>query len=304
MDPQTISNATNDIRFKTYKTMGNKTIYVSISLNDECKNGHQDFAITGDLYEAGKPKTDKYFIAAGCMHDEIVRFFPEFKQFIDLHLCDYEGVPISAVENGYYHLTQGFPNTKPDNAEFKAEFCEYYRISSKQFNTIATSKNQLQYALYLQSLGILTQWKQQANQAIATLQEMTGKTFKVDSQKNQYHAPTEEQLKEEEEKQANGFYTTEAEEAREEAKKETELQKLEDERTNKLNAINEEYDIKKQVLLLSGKAAYDNCIYYNHSRTLSFNWRSYDTLPVDTVNNIIASLTLPEGVKAEISKNK
>src|SRR6187431_1139451 len=107
---------TNDIRFKISKTIGKETIYVSIRLNDECKNGHQDFSITGNLYEADKPKIDRYNICGGCIHDEIIKFYPEFKQFIDLHLSDYEGIPMYAVENGFYHLTQGFNNTKPNNA--------------------------------------------------------------------------------------------------------------------------------------------------------------------------------------------
>ncbi len=304
MTTETVSNATNDIRYKVSKTIGKEHIIVSITLNDECKNGHQDFHATADIYEAGKPHTDRNMICCGCCHEEILKAFPQFKIFVALHGCDYEGIPTYAVENGFYHLTRGFNNTKPDNAAFKPEFCEYYRISADQFDVLATSRNQLQYALHLQNLGILAQWNQQANKAIATLEEMTGKQFIVDSKKTQYHAPTEEQLKEEAEKQANGYYTPQAEQEREEAKKNAEFEKLEAARTKELNAINEEYDVKRQVLTIGGTSALHNCIYYNHSRTLSFNWRGYDTLPVDTVNAIIAALILPEGVKAEISKNK
>ncbi len=49
----------NALRHTATKTVGNEVITVKIRLNDECKNGHQDFSITGDIYEAGKPMADK-----------------------------------------------------------------------------------------------------------------------------------------------------------------------------------------------------------------------------------------------------
>ena len=81
----TTTTAKNDLRFSTSKTVGNETIYVKIRLNDECKNGHQDFSITGDIYKAGEPKTDSNHICGGCIHEEIEKHFPEFKIFINLH---------------------------------------------------------------------------------------------------------------------------------------------------------------------------------------------------------------------------
>lgn len=292
-------NKTNDLRFSTVKTVGKQTIYVKIRLNDECKNGHQDFSITGDIYEAGKPKIDKYHISGGCIHEEIAKYFPEFVIFIKLHLCDYEGIPMYAVENGYYHLTNGFNKTKPEQPNFKDEFCEYYRITGKQFEDLKTAKNQLQYALKLQSLNILQQWKYEATAAIDYLESLTGKIFVVDSKKTQFHAPTPEAIKEEEAKQANGYYSPQAERQREEAKKAALLADLEADRDKQLNKINEEFEVKKQVLLMGGEKALKNCIYYNHIRTLSFNWKSYDIISTELYQKIARSIQLPEGVKIE-----
>lgn len=304
MNTTTELTPTNDIRFKTSKTIGKETIYVSIRLNDECKNGHQDFAITGDLYKAGKPKIDRYHISGGCIHEDVLNFFPEFKQFVRLHLCDYEGIPMYAVENGYYHLTNGFNNTKPEDKTFKDEFCEYYRVSASQFDILSTSRNKLQYALHLQNLDILGQWKEEANAAIKSLEDMTGTKFVVDSVKTQFHAPTEAQINEENEKQKNGYYTNEAEQKRELSKQAETIAKLKATMDKEIKKITDEFNVMVEVLKVGGKKALDNCIYYNHSETLAFNWKSYDMISEELVNKIIAEIQLPDNVKIENKKGK
>jgi hypothetical protein len=167
----------NDLYFSATKIEDSKKIIVYIRLNDQCKNGHQDFAITGDIYESRKPTTDRYHIAGGCIHDEIEKHFPEFIPFIRLHLCDYDGVPMHAVANGFYHLEQGFNNTKPESENFPSEYCEYYRITKDQFEALRACKNQVQYGLQLEKLGILDQWKVEAKAAIEMLENLTETTF-------------------------------------------------------------------------------------------------------------------------------
>lgn len=54
---------TNSLVFKTNKIVDNEHIYITIRLDDECKNGKEDFAITGDIYEAHKPKIDRYHLS-------------------------------------------------------------------------------------------------------------------------------------------------------------------------------------------------------------------------------------------------
>jgi len=300
MTNELTTTATNDLRHTiiTTDSEGN-FLKISIRLNDECKNGHQDFAITASAWKKGKPHTDRYNIYGGCCHDEILKVRPDLKIFVNLHLCDYEGIPTYAVENGFYHLTNGFNSVKREQAEFKAKFCEYYRISTKQFDALNTSKNQLQYALKLQELGILTQWKAEANKAIELLQEMAGKEFLVDSVKTQFHAPTPEQLQEEKEKQENGYYTPAAEAGRQQAKKQGIIDKLIADRDKEINKATEEFEVKIQVLEVGGETALNNCIYYNHSRTLSFNWKSYDRISTEQYDTIAAAIKLPEGVQIQ-----
>jgi hypothetical protein len=303
MNTTTQTPASNDLRYtiNTFDADGN-TMIIKIRLNDECKNGHQDFAITADVWEKGKPKIDRYLIMGGCCHEEILKAYPDLKIFVDLHLCDYKGIPMHAVANGYYHLREGFNSTKPDSRGFKSKFCEYYRVTPTQFDTLNTSQNEIQFALRLQNLGILEQWEKQANEAIAKLEEWTEFKFLIDSKRTQFNAPTPEQIKEEEEKQANGYYSKEQQlqRANEVALKLKE--ELDNEEKKELDEIKLEYAIKKQVLKIGGVEALRNCIFYTHTKQIAFNWKGYDKISDDLINKLKSELQLPEGVTFEDKK--
>ena len=288
---------TNDLRhtIRTKDIDGNDLI-INIRLNDECKNGHQDFSITADCYAKGKVHTDRNFLYGGCAHEEILKVRPDLKTFVGLHLSDCEGIPMYAVENGFYHLETGFTNTPKDSPKFKAEFCEYYRITPEQYDVLNTCKNQLQYALALQNLDILSQWKEEADKAIKVMEDWTGNEFVNDSKKTQYHAPTPEQIKEEEEKQANGYYTEAAELDREQAKIKAILNDLKAECDKKINKINAEYLVKIEVLRVGGVAALKNCIYYDHTQQLAFNWKSYDNISDELIQKVKDNGKFPEGI--------
>ena len=106
---------TNSLVYKIRKQSKDFDAVIKIKLNDECKNGHQDFSITANLYKHNAVKTDRNCIGGGCCHDDILKIAPEFKQFIDLHLCDKDGIPMYASANGYFHITIGFDNTENQN---------------------------------------------------------------------------------------------------------------------------------------------------------------------------------------------
>lgn len=267
---------TNNLIYKATNTRNNQTIDVKVRLNDECKNGHQDFAITATIWQAGKPKVDKYMLGGGCCHEEIIKHFPNLKIFVDLHLCDYSGAPMYPSANGFYHLTNGFNNTPIDSPKFKKEYCEYYRITTEQFDVLKTAKNKIQFSILLDSLGILNQWKEQANKAIKYLEELTGDEFLNDSKRSQHTPPTPEELEEERIKQETGYYSAEAELKREQSARNKEIEKLQNELNTELNKHRLEYEVKKTVLEVCGTKALENCIFYNHTKQLTFNWRTYE----------------------------
>lgn len=287
---------TNSLIFKISKVVGKENLSVTITLNDECKNGHQDFHIIGDIYQAGKPETDRYHVMSGCIHDEILKAFPEFKIFVTLHGCDYKGIPSHPMSNGFYHLTEGFHKSTPQDLNFKQMYCEYYRINDAQFDTLNKSENQIQFALTLERLDVFAKWEEEANRAIAYLEELTGNEFLVDSKRTQYYAPTEEQRAEESKRQASGYYTDEAKAEREKEVQNKVVINLQAERDKSIQKANDEYYAKLAVLKVGGSVALDNCIYYNHTQQISFNWRGYNKISEDLINKIKAEIILPEGV--------
>jgi hypothetical protein len=206
---------TNSLVYTTTKIAKNgEQFIIKIRLNDECKNGHQDFSITGNIYEAGKGKIHNDYIiggneiGGGAIGDEIAKEFPEFAIFNDLHLCDYKGIPMYCVENGFYHLKNGF-NSKSTGGDFIKEYCKYYRLSTAEFDALCISTSKIHFAILLEKLNIFQKWEKQANEAIKELEKLTGNTFVVDSVRTQYNRPTQEQIDTELEKIQNAYYSIE-----------------------------------------------------------------------------------------------
>ena len=170
------TNSSNSLIYKETKLVenGNTKITVTIRLDDECKNGHQDFSITADGYEKRNGRFYESF--GGCCHDEIEKYFPEYSIFIPLHLSTYKGVPMYASENGFYHIKTDKMNKK--------KYCDYYRITPGQYDILEKSENVLEFSILLSELKVLEHWKKQADKGILLLEILTGKTFLIDSKKD------------------------------------------------------------------------------------------------------------------------
>ena len=79
----------------------NGVMHVIIRFDDECKNGHQSFSITADVYTV-ESRRQKDIAASGCMHDEITKIFPELAPLIKWHLISTDG-PMHYIANTLYH---------------------------------------------------------------------------------------------------------------------------------------------------------------------------------------------------------
>lgn len=75
---------------------------VEIRYDDECGNGHNTFAITGTIKRLSRGIY--HTICAGCIHEEIEKYFPEFKHLIKWHLCNSDA-PMHYLENTLYHAS-------------------------------------------------------------------------------------------------------------------------------------------------------------------------------------------------------
>ncbi|MDR1202700.1 MAG: hypothetical protein LBL58_13890 [Tannerellaceae bacterium] len=297
---------TNDIRYSVIKISpdGKEKIVVKIRLNDECKNGHQDFGITADIYE----KSGSYWrhCCGGCCHDKILKHYPQFKMFADLHLSDYKGAPLYAVENGLYWVNEYKSGKKSADTPKR-----YLRITDEEFAILLMCEDKQIFWYRLYELGIVKRWEEEARKAIEYLESLTGKEFLVDSVKSQIAPlPVETKLMIEE-RIANNYYSPKNINAREIAAKEAKIRKRIDDLKEKaetgIQKIKDELAVHLYVIGCGFPD--DNLIYYNHTNKAIFNWQndSYHNKIsqeefIDFLNEVDYS-KLPEGISFEIKNH-
>ena len=138
---------TNNLKYTTRKNLSeNSYIEVEISLNDERCNGIEMFSI-GGKYKDGDMET------MGCIHDYILKYLPEFKIFVDLHLSDFKGTP-------------PFAKSKWDTLK-------------KSMNGLRMKNSEKDFESFIKTTGLEERWRQEADEAIKILEELTGKKFET-----------------------------------------------------------------------------------------------------------------------------
>jgi len=255
----------NSLKHKLVKTKKGVTYHITIKLADECKNGHNDFSITANAYEAGKPTIDKYCVGGGAMGDELAVLFPELSIFNDLHLCDVNGAPMYAIENGFYFIQKEQKHIK-----------SHFRVNDTEAEILKTAEDRQILAFMLKNMGLIERWKKEALKAIEILEELTGFKFEDNSTKIQNIYLDDVKENKIMQRIEKGFYSPEQIEERKEAKikelKSKELKDIhQDYEKSCLKAFNE-YLVKKAVLLAG--LSIKNFIYYTHSNEGCFNWNT------------------------------
>lgn len=256
----------NDLRLKLVrKTKEGHTIEINIRLNDECKNGPQDFSITGTIWEKNQPKIDRYMIRGGAIGDYIAQEFPELAIFNDLHLSDRKGVPMYAIGNGFYHIK--------NNPEYVKD---HLHVNDDELKTILTAEDETHLHILVHNMKLPERWQEMANKAIKYLEDATGLKFVDDSIKTQYTPPTPDAITEFTNKMERGYYTPEQ---REKRKKSAKLKTLNKERAElkaelekEIKKAQDEYNIK--IAVLNTGLPISNFIYYHHTNEGAFNWNT------------------------------
>lgn len=77
---------------------GGAVLSVELRFDDECRNGHETFSITGEVRRPGRRDVE----ACGCLHEDIARVFPELEPLIKWHLTSTDG-PMHYIANTCYH---------------------------------------------------------------------------------------------------------------------------------------------------------------------------------------------------------
>lgn len=270
---------------------------VRISLGDYGKNGVCDWSITADIYE--KRRNGRFvWCASSC----ILKYFPEFKTFTDLHLCNYYGQPMYPVENGVYHLK---------NSD-KEKAINYLRITETEYDILRNStEDKLYFKYLLHTLGIVDRWKQESLKAIKQLEALTGNTWENPYKPENEHFAlklTDEERTLIENRIKDGYYTSEAIQARKDQKKREEYEKKRNEIIADCEKEIQEAENKKLVMLavLDAGISLKNAIYYNHSNELAFNWNDYETKitqeQFDEFVKTVDKTKLPENITFKLKK--
>lgn len=260
---------------KTYRSNGkNYRISVEASLDDDCHNMTCDFSITGNVYEQ-KGNGQWVHYAGGCIHDRIVRHFPELKKFVPLHLSNYLGQPMYPEANGQYHIKKS-----GIKVAMKYLRCLPEEFSSLSFYCEKEDRPYFKYLLY--KLGLVDRWKKEADEFIKFLEEKTGNEWE-----NPYRPEeerfvlrmTEEERKKIEQKEREDFYSidnvTARIEERRRLKNEAIRNKVIEDFDEKCKKAIEERDV--MLYIFDSGLPLNNVIFYNHTKEVVFNWSDIES---------------------------
>jgi hypothetical protein len=159
---------------------------------------HNYFSITGELWEAikGRPLDNEDYkeisgkwykiTTSGCIHEIILKYKPSLKMFVDLHLSNETGLPMSCAENGFYfyqklkgtYQTFTYTEIEPAESAYFSVLCEHLRISTDECNKLieildANNKmSEKKLFFYNYVLNQLPRYKKEAEFANEKIQEL------------------------------------------------------------------------------------------------------------------------------------
>lgn len=279
---------------RQYVENGEKFVITArVCLDDDCNNKNFEFSVTCDIKRIAR-NGRRFDWGGGADHDRILKHFPKLAPFVALHLASWDGVPMYAVENGYYHAHESAPGV----------FESHSRITPAEAAALRGAPDKAYFKHLLFDLGIVDRWHTEAAEAVALLETMTGKKFvnpyapEVERFRLVY---SDEERAEIAEKIAAGYYTPVAIEERRQA---AELDKTRAGIIAHAEKLIKKATDEKNVLLfiLAAGLPVDNVIYYDHTNTAKFNWLDHHEkiTPADLEKLNAPGLDrsqLPEGIK-------
>jgi hypothetical protein len=177
------------------------------------------------------------------------------------------------VENGVYHLV---------NSD-KKKAINYLRITETEYDILRNSiEDKLYFKYLLYTLGIVDRWKEESLKAIKQLEALTGNTwenpYKPENERFVLKLTDEERTLIEN-RIKDGYYTSEAIQARKDQKKREEYEKKRNEIIADYEKDIQKAENKKLVMLavLDAGISSKNAIYYDFKNELTFNWNDYET---------------------------
>ena len=311
----TVSTKTNALRHSIVAQKGNQIVDIRITLDDDCKNGNEDFSITANIKE--KNSRGRWVDAGGgACHEHILTVCPSLKPFVDLHLCTWEGIPIHCVGNAFYWLAGyldlkyveyhgGSGSSGKSKEECLRIFKEYVRCTEEELPTLLECRSQEELQMALEDLGIVERWKTEAERAIKQLEAWTGKEFESTATRGHWVKVSQAVRALVTARRASGYYTPVAIAIRD-------ADRLEMVKIKKRNSLIDDCDKaiegKKKKLALElfilDNLGDINAIYYDHTNELAVNWTTTEKLMTKdefdemvTVFKGFESKYFPDGIK-------
>lgn len=313
---ETATKTSNALGHDITIVKGDEKTTIKIRLDDDCKNGREDFSLTADVYEkAGNGRWVDFM--GGCCHDHILKLRPDLAPFAALHLSTFEGVPMHAAGNALYWFTgfngglgqeyrggSGSSGKTPE--ECRRIFAEHIRATPAQVEAIvvAAPRTDSEMQAVLEDMGFVSQWKKEADAAIATLEELSGRTFKSEATRGRWEPLSAEMRAEITKRKAEGYYDADKVAARD-------AEKAAADKAKRIASIRE--DLRKSIDKKEKNAQVSiymverywpnmrNFIYYDHTNEIAVNWTTTEALMTREEFDRLAAELDPEALPVGIT---
>lgn len=291
----------NELKYKETKKIGENTfIDVEIGLRYIKEKGYSYFYAVGDVYELKRAR--KKIISSGCIHEEILKYFPEFKVFVQLHGNYSYGMPMYMLSNIKFAI---------DNNKIDA-ICRYLGISDVMAKELICWGEEIDYLKYfLEENDIIYHLRSKADKVIKMLEELTNEEFENPDVLEIYdYMPLDNDTKEKIKKMnENGYFTMDnVIKRRDEKIKELNLKFLEKEKM-KLEKEKREIDneIKALEYLCDEGISLNNHAYLRSVNVLAINLykNRENAMSEEDYKRFLDSVDyskLPKGIEFEFNK--
>lgn len=157
--------------YKKARTIGRRKIVLKARLSDPCRNGHNDFAFTADVYKKINGSERFSEISAGAIFSKerilfIGKFFPDVVKFLPLHLADEQGRPMYYVENAVYFFKTEGVKSGADYLNIDEETASKIWEKIKDFNEKDEDFKKEVEKVYAE-FGLFDKWQKLADECIS-----------------------------------------------------------------------------------------------------------------------------------------
>ena len=157
----------------SYKESRKKgSVRVVININIERTN-HTYLSVCGEVYDVINSHRSK-LVSCGQCTKEMREFFPEYHDFLDLHLSDLDGKPMHAMENGLYFLKKLHES---DSDVSILTIMKHFRISYQEAIEISVMGEPAQR---LRISSYYPRWMSEMTHAIKRLEQLCGKKLVIE----------------------------------------------------------------------------------------------------------------------------